>query len=265
MKKVNLRNEIKMIAVDLDGTVLKDDKTISHYTIDTFEKCRQQGIIIVIATARPVRATDIYLGEIKPSAKVCHNGGITFIEDMVISNYQIPADTAHDIVRKVQRKYPQIKIGCDLNETLYTNFDLSKLWDDVEYVYTDYSKPFADNVDKLIMSIEEYPDFSQYIHDMLPSDVYADIADNSLAYIMNKNVSKHNGLSLALEQMQISPENVACFGDDTPDIGMIQFCGAGVAMGNAKDSVKAVADFICESNEDDGVAKWIEENILKDI
>lgn len=259
---VNKKKKIKLIAVDLDGTLLTSDKTISDYSQNVLAKCRQQGIIIVIATARPVRVTDIYLDEINPHAKVCHNGGIAFISDEIICNYQIPPLTAHNIICKAQKKYPQIKIACDYKETLYTNFDVAKVWDDFEYTYTDYSEPFSEDVDKVIVLNEEYPDFAEYVQCLTSSDVYVDIAENSIAYFMNRKVSKHHGLSLVLKQLDISPEEVACFGDDMPDIGMIKLCGAGVAMENAKDSVKKAADYICLSNNDDGVAKWIEENVL---
>lgn len=262
MNSIKLKNKIQLIAVDLDATLLTSEKTVTEFTQQILNKCRQQGILITIASARPVRAVDIYLDAIKPDAKVCHNGGITFNKNTVINHYQIPPKTAHDIVSSVKKKYPQIEIACDLNESLYTNFDASVFWDSIEYIQTDFSKPFTDSVDKVILNIEEYPDFSEYINTILPSNVYVDIADNKLAYIMNSNSRKHKGLSLLLDHLNISAENVACFGDDTPDIGMIKLCGAGVAMENAKDSVKASADYICPSNDDDGVAKWLEENVL---
>jgi len=258
----NLNKNIKLIVVDLDGTLLTSDKTITEFTKQTLEKCRRQGILTAIATARPIRVVDTYLDAVSPSARVYHNGGITFIKDEVISHCQIPAETAHEIVGKVQEKYPQIKIGCEYKDTLYANFDPSAMWSNVDYIHTDYSSAFPGNVDKLIMSVEEYPDFSNYIQSIIPPDIYVDVADNQIAYIMSKNATKHQALSQVLEHLNINTDNVACFGDDTPDIGMIKFCGVGIAMDNAKDSVKAVANFICESNDDDGVAKWLEQNIL---
>ena len=61
----------------------------------------------------------------------------------------------------------------------------------------------------------------------------------------------------------IEPAEVAAFGDDYSDVKMIAACGFGVAMSNAIDEVKAVADYICGSNDEGGAARWIEENILK--
>jgi len=55
---------------------------------------------------------------------------------------------------------------------------------------------------------------------------------------------------------------ITAFGDDLNDIDMLEFSGISVAMVNALDNVKAVADYICDTNDNDGVAKWLEENLL---
>ena len=64
------------------------------------------------------------------------------------------------------------------------------------------------------------------------------------------------------ENFCISSDEVVAFGDDYNDIKMLQYCGAGIAVANAIGEAKSAANFICDTNENDGVAKWIEENIL---
>ena len=61
---------------------------------------------------------------------------------------------------------------------------------------------------------------------------------------------------------RVDINSFVAFGDDVNDIDMVQRCGIGVAVSNAIDAVKEVADYICDSNDDDGVAKWIELNLL---
>jgi hydroxymethylpyrimidine pyrophosphatase-like HAD family hydrolase len=60
----------------------------------------------------------------------------------------------------------------------------------------------------------------------------------------------------------IEPSEIAAFGDDLNDIDLLRYAGYGVAMENALDEVKAVADYICDTNDNDGVAKWLEDNML---
>ena len=79
---------------------------------------------------------------------------------------------------------------------------------------------------------------------------------------MNKNATKWNGIQMMLEAVGISPKDAIYFGDDNDDIESLKKCGAGIAVANAIDTVKEAADEIVESNDEDGVAKWIERNLL---
>ncbi|MDE6596860.1 MAG: HAD hydrolase family protein, partial [Oscillospiraceae bacterium] len=65
------------------------------------------------------------------------------------------------------------------------------------------------------------------------------------------------------ERLCISAENIAAFGDDFNDVEMLKYCGTGVAMGNAVEEAKQAADFVCDTNDNDGLAKFIEENFLE--
>ncbi len=64
------------------------------------------------------------------------------------------------------------------------------------------------------------------------------------------------------EHYNVSTSTFAAFGDDVNDLEMIQNCGVGIAVANAIDEIKAVADDICDTNDHDGVAKWLEEHVL---
>jgi len=80
--------------------------------------------------------------------------------------------------------------------------------------------------------------------------------------VMNKNARKRNAIKEIANHFGVTLAETAAFGDDYNDIEMLQDCGIGVAVANAIDETKAAADLICDTNENDGVAKWIEENIL---
>lgn len=97
---------------------------------------------------------------------------------------------------------------------------------------------------------------------LLPTDLYIQLSENKIGMIMNKKATKSNGISFLAQKFNIDVENIIAFGDDYNDIDMLEFCGTGICVKNAVDDVKVFANQICDTNENDGVAKWIEEFIL---
>ena len=77
-----------------------------------------------------------------------------------------------------------------------------------------------------------------------------------------KNVTKENAIMKSAEVCGFSTDSIIAFGDDYADIGMLELCGTGVAMGNAIDEVKNKADVVIGSNDEEGIAAFIEENLL---
>ena len=168
---------IKMIVMDLDGTLLNDDKNISAYTMSILEKCKETGIKIVIASGRSRAAAEEIIDLIKPDFSILNYGTLIIDKNNVI-----------------------IYIAA---------FSLG-----------------------------------------MPDGIF-------------ECMGKMNAIEILSKEQNISLSEIAAFGDGFYDIGMIKYCGTGVAMENAPDAVKIFAKNICENNNDDGVAKWIEENILK--
>ena len=99
----------------------------------------------------------------------------------------------------------------------------------------------------------------------LTDDLYYTIAQGYLMQIMNISATKWNGIKAMLDICNCSPNETVYFGDDQDDIEPIKMCGLGIAVSNAIDEVKAVADYVIESNDADGVAKFIEHRILKNM
>ncbi|GHV60087.1 hypothetical protein AGMMS49587_00440 [Spirochaetia bacterium] len=74
---------------------------------------------------------------------------------------------------------------------------------------------------------------------------------------------KMDGIREVMKHLSIASSEIAAFGDEDNDIGMVIECGAGVAVENATQELKQIADYVCESNNDNGVARWIEQNVLR--
>ena len=81
-------------------------------------------------------------------------------------------------------------------------------------------------------------------------------------YMENMNIGKMSAIEIISKDQNISLSEIAAFGDEYNDIEMIKKCGIGVAMENGIDEVKSIAKYMCGKNNNDGVGKWIEENIL---
>ena len=97
---------------------------------------------------------------------------------------------------------------------------------------------------------------------MIGNTNYFVTADKA-AIIINKNATKENALLTLSDYYNISTDNIIAFGDDINDIGMLKTAGIGVAMGNASDKIKTFADYITDTNDNEGVSQWLNKNLLK--
>lgn len=154
--------------------------------------------------------------------------------------------------------YPQSHIAVEVNEKLYANFNAQKIWDGIEYCKSENFLEIKNSVaDKIIIeahSLKEMNQYGKYISD----ELYLQLSEHMIAMVMNKHATKINGIKMLAEYFGISLEQIVAFGDDYNDIDMLQTCGIGVAVSNALEEVKNVADEICDSNDRDGVAVWLE-------
>jgi len=252
---------IKMIVTDLDGTLLRQDKTVSEYTASVFKRCRALGIKTVFATGRPIRAVSKWLNiDIQSDANVYHNGAVVYLSDKLYQEIGIEYDTACNVL-KAASKLDDIKIAVEINDVLYANFDASTTWPGNDYIMTDFSDLPKRPADKIIFITVDKAEINA-IEQLLGDNLYWEIAENEILMVMNKNARKRNAIKKIADFFKIALTETVAFGDDYNDVEMLRECGAGVAVANAINECKAVANYICDTNENDGVAKWIDENVL---
>lgn len=251
----------KMIVSDLDGTLLKDDKSISRYTCDIIRNLCKNGHKFVIATARPLRATKKFLENIKVDAGIYHNGALIYMEGEKIEGFQI--DNTISIIDSILLKYQKTALAVESDDVLYSNFDAERLWPGIEFIYTksNFLELVGKKSDKIIIEVSSLEDMKKYER-LLSDDLYIQLSENKIGMIMKKVATKSNGIDFIAKKYNINIEDIIAFGDDYNDIDMLKFCGKGVCVKNAVKDVRNVANYICDTNENDGVAKWIEEFIL---
>ena len=248
---------MKAIITDLDRTLLHTDKSISEYTVDILRRCRERGMLIMTASSRPLRDIIEFNKIIELDAIAATNGALISIPDKIIE-FGISKDIGEKILSNILL-YPDIFLSAETHNGLYSNRDIP-VWQPV--IWNDFPKlPENTNLYKILVSSENN-DLYRNIQSALTDDVYYTIANKELIQIMSRNATKWNGILHMLSHFNVLPEDAVYFGDDNDDIEAIKNCGIGVAVSNAIPSVLEIADKITSDNDSDGVAKFIEENIL---
>lgn len=249
---------MKAIIVDLDGTLLRTDKTLSAYTLDVLKKCHEKGLAIIAATARPERSILMYHEQVGFDAMITLNGA-----KIILSNEVIENSISHLSGKRVLSaliSVPDTLISIETSDGIYSSAAIPE-WDSTCYDgFPDL--PTQGALYKILASSTNDTLFAKMEH-ILTEDVYYSVANNILVQIMSKSATKWNGIQAALAALDILQTEAIYFGDDNDDIEPIQMCGIGVAVSNAIEAVANAADHITGSNDEDGVARFIEANLLK--
>lgn len=250
---------MKAIITDLDRTLLHTDKSISDYTIGVFRKCRERGIRIMAASARPLRDLREFQKQITFDAVTATNGAVIELPQADgLSEYGIRRESGEEILSRLLR-FPDVFLSIETSGGLYSNRDIPE-WKPV--VYTDFPKLPDGVVLYKILASSGRRELYDGIGGILTDDVYHTVANGELVQIMSVDATKWNGVRQMLDSFGISPEEAVYFGDDNDDIEPIKNCGTGVAVSNAIPAVLEAARRITDSNDEDGVARFIERYIL---
>ncbi len=248
---------MKAIITDLDRTLLRTDKSISKYTHDILKKCHEQGILLMAASARPLRDVLIYHEQIGFDAVTATNGAVISLPERTLE-YGIPRESGEEILAKLLT-FPDLFLSIETSRGLYSNRDIPE-WQPV--IYDRFPKLPPDVTLYKILASSTHPSLYEEIETTLSADVYHTIANSTLIQIMGREATKWKGVQHMLSCFSISPKDAVYFGDDNDDIEPIKNCGFGIAVSNAIPAVLEAADQVTDSNDLDGVARFIEESML---
>lgn len=247
----------RAIITDLDRTLLRTDKTVSDFSVRILGACRARGIPVMAATARPARAIADYLKKIPFDAVTTLNGAVVILPGDTVSIGIPKSDVLHFLTEMTGARDTVISLETDSG--IFANTDIP-LWQPM--VYPDLQNaPLPDHIYKILLSSESCR-LSDILPDILPENTYFTVADRKLYQIMHTDATKRNGIMRMLQAFGLSPEDAVYFGDDNDDIESVRMCGTGVAVSNAIPQVLAAADAVADSNDEDGVARYIEKMIL---
>lgn len=267
---------IKLIAIDMDGTLLNSAHQISQRVKQAITTARKQGVHVVLTTGRPYIGVKSYLEQldIRTDNDYCitYNGALV---QQVASGTAIIANTLD------YQDYLYVQRLADSLGVHLQSFDFKDL-----YTHNRFISPYTiregyltgiqviycppEEMDphiKLpkIMMVDEPPILDAAIK-QIPAEAFQQYtllksADFFLE-ILNKNADKGISVAKLAEYLGIDQQHVMAIGDHANDVPMVEYAGIGVAMANAIDEVKQVCQYVTKSNEEDGVAHAIEKFVL---
>ena len=258
----------KAVFIDMDGTLLKSDHSVSDENKQILKKLQDDGVLVVLISARPLH-------------------GMTHISKHIVTeNMPVVSLNGGYIVHKNEVIFES---AVSLKDTLSVHEELqSYLVSPMYYSQMDWFAEMENDRIKKEQRITSVPIQIQPLHETLkfweernsgPNKILIagdkelistiesrlvekhqgklNIFKSQATYleVMSKEASKANAVKFLIEMYKIDKENIIAIGDNYNDKGMIQFAGLGIAMGNAPEEIKLAADYVTDTNNNDGVAK----------
>lgn len=267
---------IKLIAIDIDGTLLNSDRKITTKVKEVLQRANANGINIVLCTGRPLPGVQELLKELDLFGEndyvITYNGALVQATKSkeIISQHTLSYDDFLEIELMAR------KVGSHLHTiddtTIYTaNRDISSFTVHEAFLvnmplkYRTVEEMTPELKIIKMMMIDEATILDQAI-DKIPErfkEKYTTVKSTEFYYeILNKHASKGIALKELANHLGIAQAETMAIGDNENDLSMIDYAGIGVAMGNATESVKLAADVHTSSHDEDGVAHVIEKYVL---
>lgn len=261
----------KLIAIDVDDTLINDDKVVTEGTQRALEQAIERGVTVTLATGRMyasaqnvARQTGLNVPLITYQGSLVKN----LIDGSVLYERSVPADAARKIFEYCERN--ELHLQLYVNDRLYVREENDKIkeYADISKIpYTvepDYAKLSAEpNTKMLIIDEPAYLDeLAPIFRDMLGDAVHITKSKPNFLEFTHREGTKGHALKALAKQFGCDMSEVMAIGDSWNDHDMIEVAGLGVAMGNAIDSLKAVADYVTLTNNEEGVRHVIEKFVL---
>lgn len=275
--------EIKLIATDMDGTFLDDEKRIPEENLRALRECAARGIEIVPATGRTLMGLPEELKRL-PGVRyaILTNGAMVadLKENRLIDTCRIPVETAVRIMETARFSDDDVMYDAYIDAVAYTikefyenteryvpTAGLAELvrktrrvvWDNIAYVKD--QKKAVDKINMYFIDMEAKKRMREALKE-IPGILVSSSIPNNLE-INAEGADKGGALLRLAEFLGIGQEETMAFGDGENDLSMVKMAGIGVAMANGEEDVKAAADYVTISNNEAGVAAAIRRFVLK--
>lgn len=269
-------NDLKVIVMDVDGTLTNSKKVITEKTKETLMKAQELGYTLILASGRPTTGLVGFAKELEMDKYngllVSYNGSqvVDFTKNEILFNEPLSIAEAKSILKHVKQ------------------FDITPMIDDGKYIYVEnldglnveYEASGGNFILEQVEDLEEFitfetnkiltsgsPEYLQTIFNQMK-----DPFNNELSCVFTapfyveytaKGIDKAKALDTILKPMGYTRDQIIAFGDGHNDITMLKYAGVAVAMDNAVQDLKDVADFTTLSNEEDGISHALEKYIVE--
>ena len=267
---------IKLIAIDMDGTLLNSKKELSEETKQYFKNFhnRNTETLLVLCTGRPESGIRPYLkdlGYLEENHYIISQNGANIYESQT-GNRVMDAFLDSAAIQKwieLGKKHGISVMGAgvdyyycfDQEPTEWMEFDVKLVSGQLKRIPTEESLT-TDFYKILLMGDEEQlNEFETFIPQEWRDEFYVVRSQKYLVEVLTKGVNKAFGLEKLAQELNIQPSEIAAIGDAANDIEMLEYAGLAIAMGNSSEEVKAIADIVTDTNENNGVIKAIDKLI----
>jgi HAD superfamily hydrolase (TIGR01484 family) len=261
---------LKLVATDLDGTLLHTDGTVTDRTRKVLDAVDAQGVTVVFVTGRPIRWMEPLWHHVGDHGlAICSNGGIVYdVPGRSIARARtIPRGIGLEVADLVRTELPGTTFGVERT----TGFGREPAFPDrrdadhPERAVGPLEELFDDSVVKLLarhtdLAPEEYwARVEQLVGRFVPT-TWSSV--DPLVEMSGPQVTKATTLELICAELGVRPDEVVAFGDMPNDIAMLEWAGTSYAMANGHPTAVAAADHTAPRNDEDGVATVLEELFL---
>lgn len=266
------RMRFRLLALDLDGTLLGPDKGIAPRDAAAVRAARAAGLEVVLTTARPPRSTRPFAEALGLTGPHIHyNGALIFDHTTVqpLHHQALDAEFVHHLITTARAAHAPTIVTLEILDRWHTDrVDPTRKTGTALLFEPDVIGPLEASlvqpVTKLLLGAEPsaIPRIRAALAPWLPGRATLHISDDDLLQLIHPQASKSAALAWLCEQKGIPATHVLAIGDAPNDIDMLQWSGLGVAMGNAWPEVHAIADAVTAPNTAGGVGQAIERWVL---
>ena len=265
---IKMKNNIKMVAVDIDGTFVRPDYT---YDVLRFKRIlshmNEVGCRFVVASGNQYyQLRDLFPEYDDKLSFVAENGAFVKDQKELVFTADMSKETVNDVI-DVCREYPEIlNVLCGVESAYCQRGTVSQEFYDLTTIYyhhlqwVDDFKEVKDQILKFAptVPIEKTYEYYDIFAKRLQGKVEPTTSGHGSIDLIVPGCHKASGLERLVKRWGISSEQCVAFGDGENDIEMLKYCGYSYAMENASQKVKDAAKYVCPSNEDDGVLVALE-------
>jgi len=240
----------RAIILDLDGTLLRSDGSVSDYTLEVLEECRRRGIRIIVATARFWFKAEKYLNMISPDYAILADGTQIYQNGVMVWGQVLEKQQSDGIIYELLQKKSSFvtSVGKTL---LCSDAGIEEPW----RLSHDFTKMPDDPVYKIAAVLRGHEE-AEELAERCSCRLYSYRGEDLYGFA-DGNSGKYQAVRALGKLLQIGLEDMIAFGDDENDYEILKNAGRGIAVENAIPMIREIADDVTESNENDGVAKYI--------